>query len=73
MEQAQNCTDLEELFINFNVTKEQLLLDLQQFIAMAKNGTQLFLPVSVSEFLINSKYYLPILVEYKNLPPILRL
>ena len=54
MEQAQSCTDLEELFINFNVTKEQLLLDLQQFIAMAKNGTQLFLPVSVSEFLINS-------------------
>ena len=51
MEQAQNCTDLEELFINFNVTKEQLLLDPQQFIVMAKNGTQLFLPVSVSGFL----------------------
>ena len=51
MEQAKNCTDLEEPFINFNATKEQNLLDPQQFIAMAKNGTQLFLPVSVSHFL----------------------
>ena len=51
MEPAKNCTDLEEPFINFNATKEQNLLDPQQFIAMAKNGTQLSLPVLVSHFL----------------------